>query len=41
MRRSVVCALLLLLCAGCHRSRNEAPLFVVVVPSQDNHFFKA
>lgn len=35
-----MCALLLQLCAGCRRWHNDAPLFVVVVPSQDNPFFK-
>lgn len=51
MRRPFVhrhCALLLLplllasllLLAGCRSRRHEAPLFVVIVPSQDNPFFK-
>lgn len=30
----------LLALAGCHRMRNERPLIVIIIPSQDNPFFK-
>ena len=36
------CALALLLaCAGCHRDEHRRRLIVVIVPSQDNPYFKA
>ena len=30
----------LLALAGCHRMRNQRPLIVIIIPSQDNPFFK-
>ena len=45
MRRALAgfaCALALLLaCAGCHRNEHRKKLIVVIVPSQDNPYFKA
>jgi erythritol transport system substrate-binding protein len=45
MRRALAglgCALALLLaCAGCHRDEHRKKLIVVIVPSQDNPYFKA
>jgi erythritol transport system substrate-binding protein len=44
MRRAVAglgCALALLACAGCHRDQHRKKLMVVIVPSQDNPYFKA
>jgi erythritol transport system substrate-binding protein len=45
MRRALVgfaCALALLLaCAGCHRDEHRKKLMVIIVPSQDNPYFKA
>jgi erythritol transport system substrate-binding protein len=32
---------LLLACAGCHRDEHRKKLIVVIVPSQDNPYFKA
>jgi len=38
----LACALALLLaCAGCHRGEHRKKLMVVIVPSQDNPYFKA
>jgi erythritol transport system substrate-binding protein len=45
MRRApagLACALALLLaCAGCHRDEHRRKLIVVIVPSEDNPYFKA
>jgi erythritol transport system substrate-binding protein len=45
MRRALAgfaCALALLLaCAGCHRDEHRKKLMVIIVPSQDNPYFKA
>jgi erythritol transport system substrate-binding protein len=45
MRRALAglaCAMALLLaCAGCHRDEHRRKLIVVIVPSQDNPYFKA
>lgn len=44
MRRALaglVCALALLVCAGCHRDEHHKKLIVIIVPSQDNPYFKA
>lgn len=43
MRRAIAgCALALLLaCAGCHRDEHRKKLIVIIVPSQDNPYFKA
>jgi erythritol transport system substrate-binding protein len=45
MRRALAglaCALALLLtCAGCHRDGHRKKLMVIIVPSQDNPYFKA
>jgi erythritol transport system substrate-binding protein len=45
MRRALAglaCALaLLLVCVGCHRDEHRKKLIVVIVPSQDNPYFKA
>lgn len=45
MRRVVVemgCVLALLLaCAGCHRNEHRKKLIVIIVPSEDNPYFKA
>jgi erythritol transport system substrate-binding protein len=45
MRRALAglaCALALLVaCAGCHRDEHRKKLIVVIVPSQDNPYFKA
>ena len=37
----LLCLLTLLLCAGCTRQGKSQPLVVVIVPSQDNPYFKA
>ncbi|MGA3129830.1 MAG: D-ribose ABC transporter substrate-binding protein [Terracidiphilus sp.] len=37
----LACALALLACAGCHRDEHRRKLMVVIVPSQDNPYFKA
>jgi erythritol transport system substrate-binding protein len=45
MRRALAglrCTLVLLLaCAGCHRDEHRKKLIVIIVPSQDNPYFKA
>ncbi len=45
MRRALAlfgCGLaLLLVCAGCHRDQHRKKLIVIIVPSQDNPYFKA
>jgi len=44
MRRSLAsfgCALVLLACAGCQRDEHRKKLIVIIVPSQDNPYFKA
>jgi erythritol transport system substrate-binding protein len=38
---ALVATLLLLACAGCRRADMSKPLIVILVPSQDNPFFKA
>jgi erythritol transport system substrate-binding protein len=41
-RASLACALaLLIVCAGCHRGERRKKLIVIIVPSQDNPYFKA
>jgi len=39
--RSLASLALCLLLAGCHRADSSRPLFVIIVPSQDNPYFKA
>jgi len=38
---ALAASVMLLALAGCHRAEMSKPLIVILVPSQDNPFFKA